>query len=70
MKLPDREQWRRLSPLLDELLDLAGAQRLGRLVELRARDATLADELASMLQALGDAEAAGFLSGRARHTAW
>ena len=46
----DIARWSQLSPLLDELLDLAGAARAARLQELRAQDAALADELAELLR--------------------
>jgi tetratricopeptide (TPR) repeat protein len=45
-------RWSDLSPLLDELLDLAPAARPARLVELRARDAALADALEELLSRL------------------
>ena len=63
MTLPDREHWKRLSPLLDELLGLSMKERGHRLAELRAREEPLAGELESLLSAAGRAEAACFLEG-------
>jgi hypothetical protein len=42
----DADRGPRLSPQLDELLDLDAPQRAERLAGLRASDPTLADELA------------------------
>src|SRR5256714_372635 len=67
MNLPDRAQWQRLSPLLDEVLELDEAARAARLAELRADDPATADALEGFL---GDAQAAGhakFLTGAAPH---
>jgi hypothetical protein len=61
--LPDAKLWKRLSPLLDELLDLDVAARADHLAAVRLRDAGLADELAAMLDAGRRADAKGFLSG-------
>jgi eukaryotic-like serine/threonine-protein kinase len=61
MNWPDRERWRRLSPLLDELLELGAGERARRLAELRSSDAELADEVQALLGAATDAQAAGFL---------
>jgi serine/threonine-protein kinase len=63
MNVPDAERWRRLSPLLDELLDLGPARREARLAALRADDASLADELASLVADAERAEQARFLAG-------
>ena len=65
MIVPDAARWRRLSPLLDELLDLEPAPRQARLDALRAEDAALADELASLVDDAGRAERAQFLAGTA-----
>ncbi len=46
----DKTRWLRLSPLLDELLDLQPGPRLARLAALRAQDPTLAGELEALLQ--------------------
>jgi serine/threonine-protein kinase len=65
MDLPDRALWRRLSPMLDELLELDEPARAQRLDELRARDPATA---AALEKYLGDARAAGrarFLAGAA-----
>ncbi len=61
--LPDPALWKRLSPLVDELLDLEGAARAARMVEVRAQDAALADELERLLAADGQAQGAQFLEG-------
>ncbi len=63
MSVPDAERWKRLSPLLDELLDLEPGPRQARLDALRAEDPTLADELASMIRDADQAEHARFLAG-------
>jgi serine/threonine protein kinase len=64
MSLPDRDQWKQLSPRLDSLLDLDAQARESRLVELRRDDAALAGELEVLLGAAARAEAALFLHGR------
>jgi serine/threonine-protein kinase len=45
----EASRWRRLSSLLDPLLDLTDAQRAQRLAQLRAEDPSLADDLARLL---------------------
>ncbi len=65
MIVPDAERWRRLSPLLDDLLDLDPAQRPARLDALRVDDPALAGELASLLADAERAEHAQFLAGTA-----
>jgi serine/threonine-protein kinase len=65
MIVPDAERWRRVSPLLDELLDLEPDRRQARLQSLRAEDAALADELASLVADAERAERAQFLAGTA-----
>jgi serine/threonine-protein kinase len=57
----DKQQWALLSPLLDELLDLAEPARGQRLATLRAQDAGLADRLESMLAHDAELEVQGFL---------
>jgi hypothetical protein len=57
----DKQQWALLSPLLDELLDLAEPERGQRLAALRAEDAGLADRLESMLAHDAQLEVQGFL---------
>jgi eukaryotic-like serine/threonine-protein kinase len=45
----DKESWRRLSPLLDECLELEGIERAAWLERLRARDGDLAGQMAALL---------------------
>ena len=45
----DHASWQRLSPLLDEALDLPAEQRAPWLAELRSRDPELAGEVAALL---------------------
>mgnify|MGYP003735385561 CR=1 FL=1 len=45
----DAERWRRLSPLLDALLELEPRAREASLAELRSAEPRLADELAALL---------------------
>ena len=61
----DPTRWRQLSPLLDELLDLAQAERPARLEQIRLEDRALADELALLLAADAAAERVNFLDGHA-----
>ncbi|GAP35988.1 serine/threonine-protein kinase [Piscinibacter sakaiensis] len=49
MPLPAPELWQRLSPRLDELLDLEPARRPQRLAEIAAQEPDLAAELARLL---------------------
>lgn len=56
----DAERWQRLSTLLDTLLDLDEATRRSRLAQLQATDATLATQLAAMLER--ERADAGFLA--------
>jgi hypothetical protein len=65
MSLPDRERWKKLEPLLEELLGMAADARARRLLDLRIRDALLAQELEAMLRAAAAAESARFLEGLA-----
>jgi hypothetical protein len=65
MKLPDRQRWQRLGPLLDDLLDLDVVAQVQRLALLHAYDEALAGELRQLLQSARDAEASGFLVGHA-----
>ncbi|WP_374562912.1 protein kinase [Ideonella sp.] len=65
LMLPDRERWQQLSPLLDELLDLAPAPQAARLAALRAEQPALAAELALLLDAHHSAAEARFLDGTA-----
>jgi len=61
--LPDPALWRRLSPLVDELLDLPADARAARLREVQAQDAALGAELAKMLAATDAATDGEFLAG-------
>ncbi|MFN3564712.1 MAG: protein kinase domain-containing protein [Burkholderiaceae bacterium] len=61
----ERDRWRRISPLLDELLDADAAQRAARLARLRGEDAALADEVAALLAREAVVETAQFLEGSA-----
>lgn len=71
MKLPDHRHWRRLSPLLDTLLDLDDAGQARLLRTWRQRDAEVAVELERLLRALQAARRTRFLArdadGRAAH---
>ena len=67
VRFPARHRWQRISPLLDDLLDLDTAGRELRLDELRRHDARLALELRSLLQASKQIQATGFLNGEAQH---
>jgi serine/threonine-protein kinase len=58
-------RWSELSPLLDELLDLDLAERAARLQSLRGRDAALAAELQSLLDAEPALDREAFLAGSA-----
>jgi serine/threonine-protein kinase len=53
----DHALWRRLSPLLDEVLDLEAEGRAARIAALRAEDPALADELETLLRESASAEA-------------
>jgi serine/threonine-protein kinase len=59
----DVERWRRLSPLLDEVLDLTPPERVLRLESLTAEDAALAADLGVLLDAHAQADHEGFLDG-------
>jgi serine/threonine-protein kinase len=61
MALPDPARWQRLSPWVDELLDLTEPARAERLAALRADDPTLAAE--DLLAANRQADDADFLTG-------
>jgi serine/threonine-protein kinase len=60
-----KETWGRLSPLLDELLDLPDDERDARLLALRAQDPVLADAVAAMLQHLPAIERGEFMPASA-----
>jgi eukaryotic-like serine/threonine-protein kinase len=57
----DKARWPRVSPLLDELLELEGAARAQRLAALRAADAPLADDLDALLGQLDAPDRGDFL---------
>ena len=61
----ESRDWDRLSPLLDELLDLDVALRTARIAELRAADARLAASVEKLLARDRRADAEGFLEGSA-----
>ena len=60
-----KETWGRLSPLLDELLDLPDDERDARLTALRLQDPPLADAVAAMLQHLPAIERGEFMPAAA-----
>jgi len=57
--------WTRLSPLLDEFLDLAEDARASRLAEVRAQDPELGEALAAMLGQLPQIEREQFMAAPA-----
>jgi eukaryotic-like serine/threonine-protein kinase len=59
--MPSHRDWARVSPLIDELLDLEPRARSARLSELRQADEQLADQLETLLDAAGKMSAACFL---------
>jgi eukaryotic-like serine/threonine-protein kinase len=63
MNLPDRAHWQRISPLLDELLDLDDDTRGERLRALCTEDPALAAELQTCLQAVEQSRDRNFLAG-------
>jgi serine/threonine-protein kinase len=60
-----KETWGRLSPLLDELLDLPDDDRDARLAALRAEDPTIAQAVAAMLEHLPAIERGEFMPSAA-----
>ena len=60
-----KETWGKLSPLLDELLDLPDDERDARLAALRLQDPPLAEAVAAMLQHLPAIERGEFMSAAA-----
>ncbi len=60
-----KQTWARLSPLLDELLDLPDDERALRLDALRARDPALADAVEAMLRHLPAIERGEFMPASA-----
>jgi len=67
MQDPSRD-WQRVSPLLDELLELDAAGRAARLVALRTSDANLAAAVEEMLAQEDALDAEHFLEGSALST--
>jgi serine/threonine-protein kinase len=65
MRHLDSEQWSRLSPLLDELLELDGLARADRLVQLCERHGELAESLRALLAHGAANQRDDFLEGRA-----
>lgn len=63
--LPDQDDWRRLSPLLDEALDLPPEARAAWLAAIGADDPSIAAQLRRLLDEDDAARARGFLDGRA-----
>jgi len=61
MRVVDKAQWLRLSPVLDEILDCDGAARAQRLAALRDKDPMLADEIEAQLEELADMDRDAFL---------
>ncbi len=61
----DAAGWARVSPWLDELLDLDAPARAARLAALRVDDPLLADTLAALLAAQDELDRDGFLAGHA-----
>jgi serine/threonine-protein kinase len=61
----DRERWRTLSALLDEMLDEEPDARASRIETLRRDDPPLADELVSLLGHEAHVRTEGFLEGSA-----
>ncbi|HZV93894.1 MAG TPA: protein kinase, partial [Caldimonas sp.] len=65
MRILDTAEWSRLSPLLDELLDLEPPAQRARLDVLEATDCALADRLRSLLSQRQAVDDEGFLEGDA-----
>ena len=65
MNLVDKEAWARLSPRLDELLELPETERDVRLGEMAQEDPALAAELASLFAQPAQADRLAFLEGSA-----
>ena len=61
----DAERWQRLSPLLDEALELPANAREAWLDALREREPDLVDELRALLAGKAAADRARFLTGQA-----
>ena len=65
MPFVDADLWKRLSPLLDVMLELDATGRAAHLTALRMKDAALAGELQALLDESARAEAENFLGGDA-----
>ncbi len=61
----DPKRWKRLSPLLDELLELGADARAVRLEQIGGEEPQVAEELATILAKSGDIEREAFLEGSA-----
>ena len=59
----DKEVWARLSPRLDELLELPVSERDVRIAQIAREDAALADELSSLLAESTQTDRLAFLEG-------
>ena len=62
MAMLDRDRWKRVQPLLDEALELTGAQRATWLDSLRSTAPDLAGDLEILLAHEAEADSSGFLS--------
>ena len=69
MAAPDSDQWRAVSPHLDEALGMAGEERSKWLSCLRAQDPSLADQLELLLAHHRALTGEGFLQERLRRIA-
>lgn len=65
MAWTDKERWQAVSPLLDELLEADPEQRAVRLVQVRASDSELAEEVIALLSHERAIECERFLEGTA-----
>jgi eukaryotic-like serine/threonine-protein kinase len=63
MSCVDKEAWARLSPRLDELLELSVSERDVRIAQIAREDAALADELSSLLAESTQTDRLSFLEG-------
>lgn len=62
---PDAARWTALSPVLDELLDLAPESRPAHLARLRDTDATLAEDVEALLAQEASLDSQRFMAGPA-----
>jgi serine/threonine-protein kinase len=65
----DEEQWRYLLPLLDQAMDLCGADRDTLLVQLDREQSEVARSLRALLEELAEVKASHFLEGTPVHVA-